>query len=276
MLLTWSDSEAIMKAIFCVVVLVVTHLIIPESTTADSESVMFRHAFETGESQRYKIKRGMEYSYRGRALEYYVDLEVTEKCVGVSGGVYSIELTFDKVDGFSLVRDEMVPYEEVNGMEGQTISYSVNRRGRVENIRQETMVADWPTTKYFIQRIIHRWYAGFPNKECVKGETWVNANTDTTDGIIWTNDGANEFKGMKKKKGKKCARILHKSELVSKSLSGARPPTERYVRKMDYYVDAETCRLVKLKGNVEVIGMWFAGAGGRGDGNETLEIELKD
>lgn len=223
-----------------------------------AESVHFGYKFAEGYTSKYKVKFNQEVDFGGFAMSNFVDLEVTVDCVGATDAVYSMKMTFDKVEASRMMMDNMQNDPNAEKLVGKSVTFTVDAHGEVEDIAPVGYIDGWEMMKAGIEPIVKNWYVFLPNKALAAGEEWKEDKpTEKQDnGMEVTTSAVYRFKEVKKEKGRDCARV---EATVANMLGGSTDTPQGSFAvdgkgdgKFELLFDGSTSTIVRLKGKVDM------------------------
>ena len=246
------------------------------------ESVMFKYKFREGYNQDYKIKFSQEMYFGSFGMSFFWDLEVTFKCVGITeDGKFNMEVVFNKVDASRMQGDRMEETKLGEQLTGQTVACVVDVHGEVDDIKAMGYIEAWRQIERDIKTVIQAFFVYLPAEEVAKGENWENTDERNQEELHITSRSEYEFKEIKDKKGRQCAKVKAKTEVgiggVQETPQGDFKAEGEGEGETEFYFDVADGIIVKLKDEMEIKMDMTPVAGG--DGFEItrsyqIEVEL--
>lgn len=246
------------------------------------ESVVFTYKFREGYNQDYKIKFSQEMYFGSFGMSFFWDLEVTFKCVGITeDGEFNMEVVFNKVDASRMQGDRMEETKLGEQLTGQTVACVVDVHGEVDDIKAMGYIEAWRQIERDIKTVIQAFFVYLPAEEVAKGENWENTDERNQEELHITSRSEYEFKEIKDKKGRQCAKVKAKTEVgiggVQETPQGDFKAEGEGEGETEFYFDVADGIIVKLKDEMEIKMDMTPVAGG--DGFEItrsyqIEVEL--
>ena len=246
------------------------------------ESVVFKYKFREGYNQDYKIKFSQEMYFGSFGMSFFWDLEVTFKCVGITeDGEFNMEVVFNKVDASRMQGDRMEETKLGEQLTGQTVACVVDVHGEVDDIKAMGYIEAWRQIERDIKTVIQAFFVYLPAEEVAKGENWENTDERNQEELHITSRSEYEFKEIKDKKGRRCAKVKAKTEVgrggVQETPQGDFKAEGEGEGETEFYFDVADGIIVKLKDKMEIKMDMTPVAGG--DGFEItrsyqIEVEL--
>ncbi len=246
------------------------------------ESVVFTYKFREGYNQDYKIKFSQEMYFGSFGMSFFWDLEVTFKCVGITeDGKFNMEVVFNKVDASRMQGDRMEETKLGEQLTGQTVACVVDVHGEVDDIKAMGYIEAWRQIERDIKTVIQAFFVYLPAEEVAKGENWENTDERNQEELHITSRSEYEFKEIKDKKGRQCAKVKAKTEVgiggVQETPQGDFKAEGEGEGETEFYFDVADGIIVKLKDEMEIKMDMTPVAGG--DGFEItrsyqIEVEL--
>jgi hypothetical protein len=248
------------------------------------DGVMFAHHFETGASNRYRVRFNAEADLHGMTMSQLGDMEVTVKCTSAAEGTYGMEMKFDKVEMSRSMADKMETDPRGEQLVGNVVSFSVDDKGNVTNIKSVGDDEVWSQLRSTLEPIVKDWYVYLPSQKVPVGGTWSRDNVKETQagGIEATTNAQFKFKEMKQEGGRQCALVTATIESVfggkAKNPAGEFDVKGNGKGKYEFCFDPATSVVVKYKGKMDVE-MQLVPSSSEGDAMEstigyTFEKEL--
>lgn len=244
--------------------------------------VMFSYRYEVGQSDAFKLKFNMELETMGFARTQFVDMEVTEICVGVTEDLFKMEMRFDKVESSVMFFEKLQEDKMGENLTGQSVSYEVNRHGKVDKIQDVGVIDGWAEIEQSVKQILQMWYPYLPGEGVAEGGNWADVDSSETDDMRTIANTKYLFKEPKKEKGRECAQV--KAD-INFTMSGTQSTPMgvfqtdgRGEGKNEFFFDPETFAIVKSKGTLEIHMDMTPEAGGDGfvtTVNFEMQRELK-
>jgi hypothetical protein len=240
-------------AALCVFVLAVAT---PGEAPAD-DAVMLKYNFKEGYSQDYKVKFTQEVFFGTFSRSVFADLEVTERCVGVSeDGKFMMEIVFNKVEASMMMFDKMQESQMGKQLTGQKVAFVVDKHGEVDEIKPVGYIESWQQMESDINAVVNGFYAYLPDKEVTKGESWENTDEQNDDGMHITSQSEYTFKEMKEEKGRNCAQIKSETKTgiggVNTTPMGEFQAEGEGEGESELYFDPSAGIIVKMKGKMDI------------------------
>jgi hypothetical protein len=231
-------------------------LSLPAGTAAD-EAVHFAYHFEEGYNQRYKVSFSEEVFWGSFSRTIMFDLEVTEKCTGVTeDGSFQIEVVFDKVEASMMMMDKMQDLHMAEQLTGQAIGFILDKFGETSEVRALGYIESWSRIETVMRGFVSQLYVYLPGESYSKGQSWEHTDETDNDGVNVTANMEYTFDEIKKEKGHECAKIEVESELGIggiQSLPGGDYKSEGEGEgEAEMYFDAANALVVKLHSKVEI------------------------
>jgi len=240
--------------------------------------VHFSYHYPEDYSQGYKMKFNQEVSFGQFSMSEFVDMEVTERRVGVDEeGTLSMELTFDKVEASRVQFDNMVESPLGEQLTGQAVTYKLDKFGDVTEIEPAGYIDVWDDIHDRVEAFLM--YAYMPDKVVAQGESWSeDAKEEEDEGMKTVTTSAFTFKEMKKEKGLECAVVEGNIENVitgtNENPMGTFAVDGKGKGSIEMLFDPKTSAIVKLKGKMELnMNMVPEGAGQEVNTIVTIQME---
>lgn len=247
------------------------------------EGVFLGYNFAEGHSQEYKVKLNYEVDYGGFAMSQMMDMEVTEKCVGVEEEKFLMEMVFNKVEAARMQFDNMVEDPTGESLTGQSVTFSVNKFGEAEDIKPTGYIEGWGQIKPIIESVVESWFAYLPNETVAEGGGWTKEE-EPEEGATLVESGSSKYKfeEVKKESGRECAKIVAESKTA---ISGKTPTQMGTMSvegeakgEVEFFFCMKSSTIVKYKAKFETKQDMTPEAGGDTTEmtiNGSLERELK-
>jgi hypothetical protein len=254
-------------------------LFVSADTPAD-EGIQFVYEFNEGHSQQYKVNFKQEMFWGSLSQSAIVDMEVTEKCTGVTeDGDFTMEIVFDKVDASIMMFDRMQETNMGEQLSGQAIGFILNKFGEADEIKALGYIESWNAMEQMLKAFVQRFYVYLPDESHAKGDKWEHTDEMDEDGMNITWQTEYEFKEMKAQKGRNCAKVKTSTELGIAGMSNQAGIDYKMDGEGDggfeLYFDAADRIVVKLKGSME-IKTDMTPLSGKGDTQEsTINYEIQ-
>jgi hypothetical protein len=239
----------IRRLVFCCMFVAAASL----AVQASAQEVLFAYGFEAGSSNRYRVKLSQEMEFGAGAMGQFGDFEVTVKCVSVTDGKASMEMTFDKADMSRTMFGNMSSDPTSEAMVGKSAVYTVDASGEVSDFKPGGSYAEWDQIQQISQAIVESsWYVTLDGRKASPGESWDASRKDTAPGgVEVASTGTYKFKEMKKEKGRDCASVvLESTNVLSGQTSnpmGTFDVTGEGKGKFEFLFDAAQRMIVRLK-----------------------------
>jgi hypothetical protein len=260
---------------------VVVALVVPSKTPAE-EAVYFGYDFSDGYSQRYEINFSEEMSSGTFSRTSIFDLEITERCTGVTeDGSFEMEIVFDKVEASVMMFDQMRETHIGEQLTGQAIGFLLDKHGEHSDLRATGYIESWEQYKSTIEMFVDMFYIELPGKGYTQGDDWDRTDEQDHDGLNTTSHSVYNFGEMKKEKGRECAKVKVETEVglggVLATPGGDYRTEGEGEGEGELYFDSGDGLVVKLKSKMEVK-LDMTPASGKGEDQEftqTYELERK-
>lgn len=270
------------KCIFLVIVgtLVAVSVVLLPAQAEDG--VLLKYDYQKGTSFDHKVKFTQEISFGSFAFSQFMDLEVTEKCMGVTeDGKYQMEMVFNKVESSRMQFDKMVEDNSSETLVGQAVSYLLDEHGEVDKVNAMGYIENWEMISGNIIALIESWYPYLPAEKVASGGNWeeVKDKEDDGEGLLITTNAVFSFEGTKKEKDRECVKITadisQKFEGINSTPMGDFNTDGEGKGEYEVLFDPSDSAIVKLKGKHEVK-MDMTPESGKGDDVETtVNMEME-
>ncbi|MCH7548835.1 MAG: hypothetical protein IH969_04745 [Candidatus Krumholzibacteriota bacterium] len=144
-------------------------MVVAVSVAGADEPVLFAYVMEEGQAESFKVKFSQETDLGFFMLSFFVDMEVTERCIKADSVGYTMEMTFDKVEASRLFQEKMTQDPMSNNLTGARVTYRVDRHGEVTDIKATGYIEGWSQAERVIKPIIESGYAYLPDREVAAG-----------------------------------------------------------------------------------------------------------
>jgi hypothetical protein len=222
------------------------------------DKVHFGYVVEEGFTESYKIKFNQDTDLGFFVMRVFVDMEVTEKCIGVDDTGFLMQVTFDKVESSQMYQEKMSETPLAANLTGNSVTYHVDRHGEVTDIKAVGYIEGWASAEKIVEPVIESGYSYMPDEEVPKGGEWgKDAETEKTDqGMEVITTSVYTFKEMKEEKGRDCAKVEGKVEntITGQANTPQGPMTADGTGegKFEMYFDPKTSRVVKVKTSMDI------------------------
>lgn len=238
------------------VTLAIAALLVPAVLSAD-DSVIFGYDFEEGNTQDFKVKFTQETFFGSFSSSVFADMEITEKCVGVNeDGTYQMEILFNKVESSMMWMDKMQESSMGEELTGQTIGYTVDKNGEVDNIKALGYIESWRQYEGSMKQLVSGFYPYLPGEEISKGGEWEDSDENDEGGMHVTSSANYVFTEMKEEMGRKCAKVEAEIETgiggVNTTPMGEYNAEGEGEGEAEFYFDPSESIIVKLKEKIEI------------------------
>lgn len=228
----------------------------PSGIPAD-DGVHFAYEFSEGYVQQYKVNFKQEMFWGSFSRSAIVDMEVTEKCVGVTeDGVFEMELAFDKVEASIMMFDRMQGSGIGESLEGQSIAYTVDKFGETNDVRALGYIEAWNQVEQLVTEIANQFYVYLPDESHAKGDEWEHTDERDEDGMNITENWEYKFEKVEEKKGRECAKVKAAVEFgiggIASTPAGDFDMDGEGDGKYEFYFDTTEKLVVRMKGSIEV------------------------
>ncbi len=228
----------------------------PSGIPAD-DGVHFAYEFSEGYVQQYKVNFKQEMFWGSFSRSAIVDMEVTEKCVGVTeDGVFEMELAFDKVEASIMMFDRMQGSGIGESLEGQSIAYTVDKFGETNDVRALGYIEAWNQVEQLVTEIANQFYVYLPDESHAKGDEWEHTDERDEDGMNITENWEYKFEKVEEKKGRECAKVKAAVEFgiggIASTPAGDFDMDGEGDGKYEFYFDTTKKLVVRMKGSIEV------------------------
>lgn len=261
-----------------VLALVATVIAAPAVTGADG-GTHFAYDFSEGYVQQYKVNFKQEMFRGSFSWSAIVDLEVTEKCVGVSDeGAFEMEIVFDKVEASMMMFDKMRDSGIGESLTGQAVSFTVDKHGETNDVKAMGYIESWNQVEQIVTELVNQFYVHLPAEDHSKGDKWEFTDEKDEQGMNVTENWEYEFKEVKQEMGRECAKVQAEVEFgiggISSTPGGDFKMDGGGDGKYEFFFDGSEGLVVKLKGAIE-INSDMTPVDGKGDTNElTINYEI--
>lgn len=240
-----------------VMALALAALIAAPGGTPAEDGVQFVYKFSEGYVQQYKVGFKQEMFWGTFSRSAMVDMEVTEKCVGVTEeGMFEMELVFDKVDASIMMFDKLQESGIGESLTGQAISYTVDKFGETNDVRALGYIDSWNQLEQLVTELVNQFYVYLPSESRGEGEEWEHTDERDEDGLNVTEVWDYKFEKIEEKKGRACAKVKAEIEYgiggVASTPGGDFNMDGGGDGKYEFYFDTAEKIIVKMKGSVEV------------------------
>ncbi len=233
-------------------------MVVAVSVAGADEPVLFAYVMEEGQAESFKVKFSQETDLGFFMLSFFVDMEVTERCIKADSVGYTMEMTFDKVEASRLFQEKMTQDPMSNNLTGARVTYRVDRHGEVTDIKATGYIEGWSQAERVIKPIIESGYAYLPDREVAAGGEWgKDAEIDTTDaGLEITTTSKFKFKETKKEKGRQCAKVEGRVQNIiggeTDTPQGLMAANGEGKGKFEIFFDVATHTVIKLKASMDI------------------------
>jgi hypothetical protein len=232
-------------------------LVAAPSSTPAADGYHFAYDFEKGHVQQYKVNFKQEMFWGSFSRSAIVDMEVTEKCVGITeDGLFEIELVFDKVEASVMMFDRMQDSGIGEDLTGQSISFTLDKFGETNDVRAVGYIEAWSQIEQLVTEIANQFYVYLPAEDHAEGDKWEHTDERDEDGMNITENWEYEFKKAEPVKGRDCAKVKAK---VNFGIGGiATTPGGDFTMdgegdgEYEFFFDGAERLVVKVKGSIEV------------------------
>jgi hypothetical protein len=222
------------------------------------DGVMFAHRFETGASQRYRVRFNAEADLHGMTMSQLGDMEVTVKCTSAAEGKYTMEMKFDKVEMSRSMGEKMETDPRGEQLVGNAVSFTVDDKGSASDIKSVGDDEIWSQLRSVLEPIVKDWYVYLPAQKVPLGGTWSRDNVKETQsgGIEATTNAKFKFTEMKQEGGRACALVSATIESVfggkARNPAGEFDVNGKGKGKYEFCFDPAAGVVVKYKGKMDV------------------------
>jgi len=225
--------------------------------TPAQDGVLFEYEFEEGYVQQHKVGFKQEMFWGTFSRSAMFDMEITEKCVGVTeDGVFEMELVFDKVEASVMMFDRMQDSGMGEGLSGQAISYTVDKFGETNDVGAIGYIESWAQVEQLVTEIANQLYVYLPSQAHAEGDKWEFTDERDEDGMNITENWEYEFKEVSQAKGRDCAKVKAEVEFgvggIASTPGGDFTMEGEGDGKYEFFFDGSEKLIVKLKGSIEV------------------------
>lgn len=246
------------------------------------DGVHFVYKYEEGASFAHKVKFSQEVEYGSFSYSQFMDMEVTEKCVGVrEDGTFQMEMTFNKVESSKMQFDNMVEDKTADNLVGRSLGYLVDGQGDVSDVKSLGYIENWEAMAENMNTVINLWYAYLPDEEIPVGGGWEGETGGDGDGsgLVMTSNSTFTFEEMKEEIGRKCARVTakikNKLNGTNETAMGSFVVDGGGTSEYEIFFDPKGSFIVKMKGKSEMA-MDMKPEDGKGNAVETtVSIQLE-
>lgn len=242
---------------FSIVVAIAAAALFAPSPTAADEAVYFGYDFNEGYSQRHEANYSQEMSRGTYNWSLIFDLEVTEKCVGLTeDGLFKMEIVFDKVEASVMMFDQMRETHIGEQLTGQAISFKLDKNGEYSDIKSMGYIESWQQIQDTIEGFVDAFYVELPAEGYAEGGSWESGGERERGGVtsIWRAEY--EFKEMKKEADRECAKVEIESDVdisgVVETPGGDFETDGEGEGKSELYFDPSVGLVVKLKSKMDI------------------------
>jgi hypothetical protein len=228
----------------------------PSGTPAD-EGIHFEYGFGEGYVQQHKVEFKQEMFWGSFSRSAMFDMEVTEKCVGVTeDGSFEIELKFDKVDASVMMFDKLQDSNMGESLTGQAISYTIDKFGETNDVRAVGYIEAWGQIEQLVTEIANQLYVYLPSQSHAEGDKWEYTDERDEDGMNITENWEYEFEKLEQAKGRDCAKIKAEVEFgiggIASTPGGDFNMDGEGDGDYEFFFDGSEKLVVKMKGSIEV------------------------
>jgi hypothetical protein len=227
------------------------------TTTLAGDGVLFEYGFEEGYVQQHKVEFKQEMFWGSFSRSAMFDMEITEKCVGVTeDGLFQMEVTFDKVEASIMMFDQMQDSKMGESLTGQSISFTVDKFGETNDVRAIGYIEGWNQLEQLVTEITNQLYVYLPSQPHVEGDKWEFTDERDEEGMNITENWEYEFKEMDEARGRNCAKVEAEVEFgiggIASTPGGDFSMDGEGDGDYEFYFDGTEKLIVKLKGSIEV------------------------
>jgi hypothetical protein len=221
------------------------------------ESTYLGYKFAEGHSQEYKVKFNQEVDFGNFAMSQIIDMEVTEKCVGMDDSLHLMEIDFDKVESTRMQFDKMVDDPTGENLTGHAVTFKVDKHGETSDMRAVGYIEGWERMKKVVESMVDNWYAYLPDTTINEGSGWSQDEGPKHEGMLtYSNKADFHFAEVKKEKNRQCAKITAETEnTVSGSQdtpAGSMDVTGGGTGEVEFYYCMKSSTIIKYKAKVEM------------------------
>ncbi len=264
---------------YAAAVVVAGTMFVPLVSSAD-DTVLFKFDFKEGHKRDYRVKFTQEMSFRDFAYSAFVDMEITERCMGRrEDGRFDMQIDFNKVESSLMMFDKMQESKTGEVLQGHAVSFILDQNGKTEKINSVGFIEGWDQVKGDMESVIEGLYAYLPGKEVAKGKGWQHEEEKKHSEMNIKTHADYVFKDLKKDGGRSCAMVesISKSEVTGATTTpmGEFTVDGKGEGKFEMSFDPVESIIVKMKGKTQVI-MDMTPVSAGGDKMETtigVEIE---
>ena len=255
-MLVSANKNRFWRGLFIAVVLA---FVCPAALTA-ADAVHFVYKYSPGYSQDFKGEFGSEQNFYGRNLVTLVEMEFTETCVEVFGDtLYKMELSFNEVSSSMRMNDNLMPNQMDEALKGQTVSYNVDKYGKVSDLKAKSYITGWRQLSQMLNNVIGGWYPRLPDDSVEPGNSWKDERTEYPEeaqGMEVQSITTYKFKEIKKEKGRLCAKVEgeEKSIISGKTVNnfGEFNTDGKSKTKFEFMFDPDGVGIVKFKATMQM------------------------
>jgi len=247
---------------------------------AAGDGVHFVYEFNEGYVQQHKVGFKQQMFFGNFSRSAMVDMEVTEKCVGVTEeGLFEMELVFDKVEASIMMFDKMQDSNIGENLTGQTISFTVDKFGETNDVRAVGYIDAWSQMEQLVTEIANQFYVYLPDEDHAEGENWERTDERDENGMNITESWEYKFEKVDEVRGRKCAKVKAEVEFgiggIAVTPSGDFNMEGEGDGDYEFFFDWAEKLVVKMKGSIEVKSDMtpVSGTGDEIESNIIYEIE---
>lgn len=237
--------------------LVIAAVLVTAVVSPAQDGIRFEYVFKEGYVQQHKVFFKQQMFFGNFSRSAMVDLEVTEKCVGVTeDGAFQMELVFDKVEASIMMFDRLQDSGMDEALTGQSISFTLDKYGETNDVRAVGYIETWDQIQQMVREMANQLYVYLPAEAHAKGDKWEHTDERDEEGMNVTETWEYEFEKSEEEKGRECAKVKAEVEFgiggVASTPGGDFNMDGEGDGKYEFCFDGAEFMIVKMKGSIEV------------------------
>ncbi len=264
---------------YAAAVVVASVMFVPLVSSA-GDTVLFKFDFKEGHKRDYRVKYTQEMSMREFSRSAFVDMEITEKCMGKrEDGRFDMQIDFNKVESSLMMFDKMQQSTTGEVLKGRAVSFILDQNGKTEQIKAVGFIEGWGQVEGDVESVIEGLYAYLPGEEVAKGKGWQHEEEKKQSDVTTKTHADYVFKELKKDGGQSCATVeaISKYEVtgVNATPAGEFAVDGKGKGKFEMCFDPVELIVVKMKNKVQVLMDMTPVSGGADKMETTIGMELE-
>jgi hypothetical protein len=264
---------------YAAAVVVASAMFVPLVSSA-GDTVLFKFDFKEGHKRDYRVKYTQEMSMREFSRSAFVDMEITEKCMGKrEDGRFDMQIDFNKVESSLMMFDKMQESNTGEVLKGRAVSFILDKNGKTEQIKPVGFIEGWGQVEGDLESVIEGLYTYLPGEEVAKGKGWQHEEEKTQSEVTTKTHADYVFKELKKDGSQPCAVVegISKYEVtgVNATPAGEFTVDGKGKGKLEMCFDPVELIIVKMKNKVQVLMDMTPVSGGADKMETTIGIELE-